>query len=78
MKKVGVEGRCIVNISVWEVCPIIAHSQNGGFVTFYISGSGCIVNISVWEVCPIIAHSQNGGFVTFYISGSRCIVNISL
>ena len=34
VKKVGEEGRCIVNISVWEVCPIIAHSQNGGFVTF--------------------------------------------
>ena len=34
MKKVGEEGGCIVNISVWEVCPIIAHSQNGGFVTF--------------------------------------------
>ena len=65
MKKVGEEGGCIVNISVWDVCPIIAHSQNGGFVTFYISGSRCIVNISVWEVCPIIAHSQNGGFVTF-------------
>ena len=34
VKKVGEEGRCIVNISVWEVCPIIVHSQNGGFVTF--------------------------------------------
>ena len=34
VKKVGEEGRCIVNISVWEDCPIIAHSQNGGFVTF--------------------------------------------
>ena len=34
VKKVGEEGRCIVNISVWEVCPIIAHSQNGGVVTF--------------------------------------------
>ena len=34
MKKVGEEGGCIVNISVWEVCPIITHSQNGGFVTF--------------------------------------------
>ena len=29
--------RCIVNISVWEVCSIIAHSQNGGFVTFYFN-----------------------------------------
>ena len=65
-------------ISLWEVCPIIAHSQNGGFITFDISGSRCIVTISIWEVCPIIAHSQNGGFVTFYISGSRCIVNISV
>ena len=72
------ESRCIVTISVWDVCPIIAHSQNGGFVTFYTSRSRCIVNISVWEVCPIIAHSQNGGFVTFYISGSRCIVTISV
>ena len=34
VKKVGEEGRCIVSISVWEVCPIIAHSHNGGFVTF--------------------------------------------
>ena len=34
VKKVGEEGRCIVNITVWEVYPIIAHSQNGGFVTF--------------------------------------------
>ena len=29
---------------------IIAHSQNGGFVTFYISGSRCIVTIMVHSV----------------------------
>ena len=59
---------CIVNISVCEVCPIIAHFKMAASEFFYISGSNCIVNISVLGGLSFIRPLQNGGFGTVEVS----------